>query len=66
LQYWEKEIQQICALFDQESFLDDKCLTGEYLLGYYCQKDYDTKSKADKVAIKSDSVANSEINQEEV
>lgn len=40
LNYWERQLQEICDLFEPEDFLKDKPLTGEYLLGYFCQKNY--------------------------
>jgi CRISPR-associated protein Csd1 len=40
LYYWEQEIQQIFELFDHVTFSDNRPLSGEYLLGYYCQKSY--------------------------
>lgn len=40
LHYWEREIEEVANLFDHTSFSNDKPLSGEYLLGYYCQKHY--------------------------
>ncbi len=40
LRYWEKEIEQACSLFKPDEFTKDKPLSGEYLLGYHCQKHY--------------------------
>ena len=40
LHYWETEIQQVCSLFDSDDFVKDGPLSGEYLLGYHCQKHY--------------------------
>lgn len=40
LYYWDREIQEICALFNTDDFIRDDQLGGEYLLGYYCQKHY--------------------------
>ncbi len=40
LHYWEIEIQQVCSLFDSDDFVKDEPLSGEYLLGYHCQKHY--------------------------
>jgi len=38
LQDWfEKQIQDISALFETDDFLNDKPLSGEFLLGYHCQ-----------------------------
>lgn len=40
--YWENEIANIKNLFESNSFKNNAPLSGEYLLGYYCQK-YDRK-----------------------
>lgn len=40
LNFYDDEIQQISDLFIHDDFVLDKPLTGEYLLGYYCQKNY--------------------------
>jgi len=60
LQYWEKEIQQICDLFSHDDFLNDSPLTGEYLLGYYCQKCY-RKPKDVETVDEIDVITNNEI-----
>ncbi len=49
LHYLEKEIQKICDLFSHEDFLNDLPLTGEYLLGYYCQKNYKKPKNPEKI-----------------
>lgn len=35
--WFEKQIQDISALFNADDYLSDKPLSGEYLLGYQCQ-----------------------------
>ena len=40
LNYWEREIEQIFSLFNHEDYTLDMPLSGEYLLGYHCQKSY--------------------------
>ncbi|MCI0617222.1 type I-C CRISPR-associated protein Cas8c/Csd1 [bacterium] len=40
LHYWEAEIEQVCSLIEFDDFISDKPLSGEYLLGYHCQKLY--------------------------
>lgn len=50
LNWFEKIVQDICALFDADDFISDKPLSGEYLLGYQCQlkafrKDSDDESE---------------------
>ena len=35
--WFEKQIQDITALFDGNDYVDDKPLSGEFLLGYHCQ-----------------------------
>lgn len=34
----KKDLDEIMALFDSEDFTNDKTLTGEYLLGFHCQR----------------------------
>lgn len=46
LHYWEEEMQQICDLFAVDDYIKDRPLSGEYLLGYHCQKHY-RKPKGD-------------------
>lgn len=36
--YFKKLMAEVSSKFDPEEFITDKPLTGEYLLGYYCQK----------------------------
>lgn len=36
--YYKWLIGQVECLFDPEDFVSNKPLTGEYLLGYYCQR----------------------------
>ena len=53
--YWDREIADVCDLFSRDDFTSDKPLSGEYLLGYYCQKNYrksdntQTGSEQDKI-----------------
>lgn len=44
----QKELTDIMNLFDAEKFLDDKKLTGEFLLGYHCQKMTYRKTKSEE------------------
>lgn len=57
LHHWEQEVEQICGLFDHNTFSDNKPLSGEYLLGYYCQKNYRKPKESD--------VIENQVNQEE-
>lgn len=34
----KKDLDTIHALFQHEEFVSDKALTGEFLLGYHCQR----------------------------
>ena len=43
LRYFENEINRVCELFSANDFIDDKPLSGEYLLGYHCQMHYRKK-----------------------
>jgi len=36
--YYKQLIADVVSLFSQEDFKSNKPLTGEYLLGYYCQR----------------------------
>ena len=36
--YYKNLIADVKDLFDPEDFMNDKPLSGEYLLGYYCQR----------------------------
>ncbi len=64
LWYWEDEIQKISDLFEPQDYSDSRPLSGEYLLGYYCQKNYN-KPKKTKSGELIDPVEN-EINQKEM
>ena len=44
----QKELTDIMNLFDAEKFSDDKKLTGEFLLGYHCQKMTYRKTKSEE------------------
>lgn len=45
---YENYIKDITNLFDHDSYISDKPLTGEYLLGYQCQKkDFYTKQDSE-------------------
>lgn len=50
---WENEIENVSCLFKHEDFISNRKLTGEFLLGYYCQKNY----------IKNKSESNESINE---
>lgn len=41
----ENLIDEIMSLFDPDSFIDDRALTGEFLLGYHCQREDLRKKK---------------------
>ena len=43
----DKELQDIFALFDADDFCNDSALTGEFLLGFHCQKSALWTKKAD-------------------
>lgn len=34
----KQEIDVVCALFETDDFVSDKRLSGEFLLGYHCQR----------------------------
>ena len=34
----KQEIDAVCELFEADDFVSDKRLSGEYLLGYHCQR----------------------------
>ena len=36
----KKELDAVLAAFSHENFTDEKSLSGEFLLGYHCQKQY--------------------------
>jgi len=36
-EWFEKQIQDITALFENDDYMNDKSLSGEFLLGYQCQ-----------------------------
>jgi CRISPR-associated protein Csd1 len=39
LMFWlNKELEKVYALFAPEDFTDDRALSGEFLLGFYCQR----------------------------
>lgn len=39
LMFWlSKELEKVYALFVPEDFIDDRALSGEFLLGFYCQR----------------------------
>jgi CRISPR-associated protein Csd1 len=50
--YYKNLIAEVQGLFDPDDFMRDKPLTGEYLLGYYCQRqkllEKKDKSSSDK------------------
>lgn len=55
LHYWEEEIEQACSLFNPDDFTKDKPLSGEYLLGYHCQKHYRKPKDIDSIEHKEQS-----------
>lgn len=62
--YWDHELQEILGLFAADDYNNPKPLSGEYLLGYYCQKNY-RKPKKTKEGELIDPTEN-EINPEEI
>jgi CRISPR-associated protein Csd1 len=38
LNFYEKQIDAVCSLFEPEDFTSDRRLGGEFLLGYHCQR----------------------------
>lgn len=51
--YYRSLIGQVEVLFSPEDFISNKPLTGEYLLGYYCQRQ---KMEEKKAVLTSDEV----------
>ena len=49
LHYWQKEIEEVHSLFNPADFASEKPLTGEYLLGYYCQKNFKKAGEQEKL-----------------
>jgi CRISPR-associated protein Csd1 len=49
----QKELTDIMNLFDAEKFSDDKKLTGEFLLGYHCQKMTYRKGKSENTELEN-------------
>lgn len=47
LNYWQAEIEQVHSLFQHGDYTNNNPLTGEYLLGYYCQKHYNKSKKTE-------------------
>jgi len=49
LGYLEKTLDEVYCLFNEEEFIDDKKLSGEFLLGFHCQRQalWDKPKKAD-------------------
>lgn len=43
--YYEKKIESIMALFKADDFINNSKLSGEFLLGYHCQKEDQFKKK---------------------
>ena len=47
--YYDQELESIHDLFDRNDFINDTKVSGEFLLGYYCQKsEMFTKKSPDK------------------
>jgi CRISPR-associated protein Csd1 len=44
----EKLLDEIMSLFDPNGFKDDRALSGEFLLGYHCQR-YELNKRKDVV-----------------
>lgn len=56
-EWFEKKIQDISALFSAEDYMNDKPLSGEYLLGFQCQlKDFRKKTEEETLVSKSEEV----------
>lgn len=51
LGYLENEFDEVFNLFKSEDFISDDKLTGEYLLGFHCQRSYLRQSKKTKEAM---------------
>jgi len=47
--YYKNLMAEVKGLFDPEDYTSDKPLTGEYLLGYYCQRQKFFEPKKDKL-----------------
>ena len=43
--YYEKKIESIMALFKADDFINNSKLSGEFLLGYHCQKEDQFRKK---------------------
>jgi CRISPR-associated protein Csd1 len=54
--YYKSLIGQVEALFAPEDFISNKPLTGEYLLGYYCQRQKMWEKKAKPASDEDDSL----------
>lgn len=44
----QKELDQLLNLFEAEAYTDDSPLTGEFLLGYHCQRQFWRENKTEK------------------
>lgn len=49
LHKWETEIEEVCSLFEFDDFISDRPLSGEYLLGYHCQKQYKNQKSEEHI-----------------
>lgn len=43
----QKMIDEVVALFERDDFMNDRKLSGEFLLGYHCQRSYLTPKQGD-------------------
>ena len=51
--FYKNLIAEVKGMFDPDDFIRDKPLTGEYLLGYYCQRQ-ELVTKKDKPSLDED------------
>jgi len=54
--YYKWLIAQVEDLFTPEEFISNKPLTGEYLLGYYCQRQKMLEKKEKPITAENDNI----------
>lgn len=54
--YFKNLVAEVQGLFDPDDFMNDKPLTGEYLLGYYCQRQKLMEKRAPSVTSEDEPV----------
>ena len=57
----EKEIDEVVDSFDADDFLSDRRLTGEFLLGYHCQRALKDSSDNDHEIVADDEQSETKI-----